>query len=366
MAIQPIRLFGDPVLRSKALEVVDFDQELPVVFKKYVFGITYEQDVPATVAKKLRDAATSTQGQDSVRWSYHALYAATGSLLDFAAIEQTAPHVELPAPHVERASLNDAPTVESRLNSTMQRKATLHAAQDAAAVPSAPSPSAASAAVPGDVTVVVLGQLMRGDSNTAAHPTAVTTSTSTTSADESGPSTATQRTGIDMRSIDVTTDSADADSAKVDSDAAADANDGAPADANAARAAVTAAAPAAPPTAAVTEPSWLTARGSPPLQPAGLFSPGVCTLLDRLHEASTNFERSELVANELYRTPELSCAEVSAIASTFTFASRRRALLVTLYPKLPPDERPGFVDVLEAVLDFDFDRKDVMRDLKLG
>ncbi len=28
MAIQPIRLFGDPVLRSKALEVVDFDKEL--------------------------------------------------------------------------------------------------------------------------------------------------------------------------------------------------------------------------------------------------------------------------------------------------------------------------------------------------
>ena len=28
MAIQPIRLFGDPVLRSKALKVVDFDKEL--------------------------------------------------------------------------------------------------------------------------------------------------------------------------------------------------------------------------------------------------------------------------------------------------------------------------------------------------
>ncbi|CAN5271343.1 peptide deformylase [soil metagenome] len=28
MAIQPIRLFGDPVLRSKAIEVVDFDKEL--------------------------------------------------------------------------------------------------------------------------------------------------------------------------------------------------------------------------------------------------------------------------------------------------------------------------------------------------
>ena len=28
MAIQPIRLFGDPVLRTKATEVVDFDQEL--------------------------------------------------------------------------------------------------------------------------------------------------------------------------------------------------------------------------------------------------------------------------------------------------------------------------------------------------
>ena len=28
MAIQPIRLFGDPVLRSRAAEVVDFDAEL--------------------------------------------------------------------------------------------------------------------------------------------------------------------------------------------------------------------------------------------------------------------------------------------------------------------------------------------------
>ena len=28
MAIQPIRLFGDPILRSKAIEVVDFDREL--------------------------------------------------------------------------------------------------------------------------------------------------------------------------------------------------------------------------------------------------------------------------------------------------------------------------------------------------
>ncbi len=28
MAVQPIRLFGDPVLRSKAIEVVDFDKEL--------------------------------------------------------------------------------------------------------------------------------------------------------------------------------------------------------------------------------------------------------------------------------------------------------------------------------------------------
>ena len=28
MAIQPIRLFGDPILRTKAVEVVDFDQEL--------------------------------------------------------------------------------------------------------------------------------------------------------------------------------------------------------------------------------------------------------------------------------------------------------------------------------------------------
>ena len=49
-----------------------------------------------------------------------------------------------------------------------------------------------------------------------------------------------------------------------------------------------------------------------------------------------------------------------------TFASRKRAVLVELYPRLHTHERPGFVDVLEAVFDFDFDRKDVMRDLNLG
>ena len=28
MSIQPIRLFGDPILRTAAIEVVDFDKEL--------------------------------------------------------------------------------------------------------------------------------------------------------------------------------------------------------------------------------------------------------------------------------------------------------------------------------------------------
>ncbi|MEC9051562.1 MAG: peptide deformylase, partial [Actinomycetota bacterium] len=28
MAVQPIRLFGDPILRKPAIEVVDFDKEL--------------------------------------------------------------------------------------------------------------------------------------------------------------------------------------------------------------------------------------------------------------------------------------------------------------------------------------------------
>jgi hypothetical protein len=113
---------------------------------------------------------------------------------------------------------------------------------------------------------------------------------------------------------------------------------------------------------------WLKARGRLPPQPAGLFSPEVSALLDSLHEAATNFERAELVERELKRkrSAELSCAELSAIASTFTFASRKRAVLVELYPKLHIAERPGFVDVLEAVFDFDFDRKDVMRDLNLG
>ncbi len=33
MAVQPIRLFGDPVLRTRAREVVDFDQELRTLVK---------------------------------------------------------------------------------------------------------------------------------------------------------------------------------------------------------------------------------------------------------------------------------------------------------------------------------------------
>jgi len=41
-------------------------------------------------------------------------------------------------------------------------------------------------------------------------------------------------------------------------------------------------------------------------------------------------------------------------------------VLVSLYEKLPTDERPGFVDVLEGALEYDFDRKEVLRDLKLG
>ncbi|GDY28884.1 peptide deformylase [Gandjariella thermophila] len=33
MTVQPIRLFGDPVLRSRATEVVDFDKELRILVK---------------------------------------------------------------------------------------------------------------------------------------------------------------------------------------------------------------------------------------------------------------------------------------------------------------------------------------------
>jgi peptide deformylase len=34
VAIQPIRLFGDPVLRTTAVEVVDFDRELRRAFRE--------------------------------------------------------------------------------------------------------------------------------------------------------------------------------------------------------------------------------------------------------------------------------------------------------------------------------------------
>ena len=43
MAIQPIRIFGDPVLRTPATEVVDFDKEL----RKLVADLTDTmQDAP--------------------------------------------------------------------------------------------------------------------------------------------------------------------------------------------------------------------------------------------------------------------------------------------------------------------------------
>ena len=122
--------------------------------------------------------------------------------------------------------------------------------------------------------------------------------------------------------------------------------------------------PAPAPAAKAWEAPWFTSREPPPPPPAGLFSETVSTLLEQLHKADTNFERAELV--EGMKAPELSCAEVSAIVGTFTFSSKKRAMLVSLYPKLPADERPGFVDVLDGALDYDFDRKDVMRELKLG
>ena len=97
------------------------------------------------------------------------------------------------------------------------------------------------------------------------------------------------------------------------------------------------------------------------------YEGGEVALLE-VREDTVPVRGEELVERELKRkrSAELSCAELSAIASTFTFASRKRAVLVELYPKLHIAERPGFVDVLEAVFDFDFDRKDVMRDLNLG
>ena len=335
------------------------------------------------VVKRLRNGASSSPG--SIRWSYRALLDATGSLLDFAALPAPPPEQAAqahrasqgyppsspssscrasterstpPVPANTAAGATSRPTYAAGRRKPPPDGSPSHrATQCEAAVPSSPSAPTVAAVVPGDVTAVVMGQIMLGDDAAATHSTAPPTAAITTSSAESGPSTAAGGAGIEVRAVDVAIDSA------TDSSTAADIAIGA--DTNAARAAVAEAALAAEPAAEPATEPWLKARGRPPPQPAGLFSPGVCALLDLLHEAATNFERTELVESEL-RASELSCAEVSAIASTFTFASRKRALLVALYPKLPPEERPGFVDVLEAVLDFDFDRKDVMRDLKLG
>ena len=312
------------------------------------------------VVQRLRNGASSSPG--SIRWSYRALYSAAGSLLDFAALPAPPAPPPEQAAQAHRASQGDA---AGRRKAFPGGSPSRRATQGEAAVPSSPSAPTVAAVVPGDVTLVVMGPIMLGDDAAATHSAAPPTAALTTSSAESGPSTAAGGAGIEMRAVGSAIDVA------ADSATTADATDADTADAddNAARAAVAEAAlaaePAAKPAAEPAAEPWLKARGRLPPQPAGLFSPGVCALLDLLHETATNFERAELLESEL-RASELSCAEVSAIASTFTFASRKRAMLVALYPKLPPEERPGFVDVLEAVLDFDFDRKDVMRDLKLG
>ena len=98
------------------------------------------------------------------------------------------------------------------------------------------------------------------------------------------------------------------------------------------------------------------------------YSAAVDKLLAELEQADTNFERFELVEETKSSLGDalLTCAEVGAIAGTFTFSSKKRAALVMLYPSIAAHERPGFVDVLEEVLSYDFDRKDVLRDLHLG
>ena len=98
------------------------------------------------------------------------------------------------------------------------------------------------------------------------------------------------------------------------------------------------------------------------------YSAAVDKLLAELEQADTNFERFELVEETKSSLGDalLTCAEVGAIAGTFTFSSKKRAALVMLYPSIAAHERPGFIDVLEEVLSYDFDRKDVLRDLHLG
>ena len=61
----------------------------------------------------------------------------------------------------------------------------------------------------------------------------------------------------------------------------------------------------------------------------------------------------------------LSCAELSEIASNFTFSSRKRGALVALYPLL--SDKAAFVDLLDGPHGFrlESDRQDVLRELKL-
>ena len=49
MAIQPIRLFGDPVLRTKATPVTDFDAELRRLVKDLMWAPLWVVDMTSSL-----------------------------------------------------------------------------------------------------------------------------------------------------------------------------------------------------------------------------------------------------------------------------------------------------------------------------
>jgi len=92
-------------------------------------------------------------------------------------------------------------------------------------------------------------------------------------------------------------------------------------------------------------------------------------LLQKLAECSTDFEREEAVlacfSHEKSGAEVISCAELARLSLTFTFSSRRRAILVALYPHLK--DKASFVDLLEGPGGFrrESDRQKVLLALRL-
>ena len=82
MSIQPIRLFGDPVLRTRAEEVVDFDKELRTLvadlgktmldapgagLARWMSGGSFRSKLRTTRAPSLFDVPTSRSSEAAFR-----------------------------------------------------------------------------------------------------------------------------------------------------------------------------------------------------------------------------------------------------------------------------------------------------------